>query len=293
MKILIIGGSGALGSDLKRILIQGGNSVRTLGRSSSNDFAVDLTKKITEIDYQTDIIINCAGIVHNRLHASKFDEKLIHNDLKISQGVCIIAKRLKPKLFLNISSVSVYGINKGSNIDENHPKVPNSGYGFCKLSSENLFLSLTDTSVINLRLPLIITTRKTGNILRLHNQISKGLFFKIHAEDCIKCLVYPEDIAMNIDKFLKLSTGNYNFYSKQVSFIELINSLESKYNKELMTIPLSIIVFIKRLLKIFDFIAPIKSTVNSIEKVIYPLTFSKRKISNQINLEYKGIKTLI
>jgi len=293
MKILIIGGSGALGTDLKRILNKEGNSILTLGRASSNDLVVDLTKQLPKIDLHAEIVINCAGIVHNKQHASKFDEKLIQNDLKISQGVFEIVKRLKPKLFLNISSVSIYGINRGNNIDESHTKLPNSGYGFSKLSSEKLFMSLTDILVVNLRLPLIITTRKTGNILRLHNQISNGFFFKVNSEKCIKCLVYPEDIAVNINEFLKLKRGNYNFYSKQVSLEELVNSLELKYNKKLINIPYIFIILTISILKPFGFIKPVMSIINSLEKIIYPLTFSREKISKNIDLQYKINKVLI
>ena len=293
MKILIIGASGALGTDLKRILNKEGNSIITLGRASSNDLIVDLTRQLPKIDVHADVVINCAGIVHNKQHASKFDESLIQTDLKISQGVFEIIKILKPKLFLNISSVSVYGINRGNDIDENHTKVPNSGYGFCKLSSEKLFMSLKDILVVNIRLPLIITTRKTGNILRLHNQISNGFFFKINSKHCIKCLVYPEDIAININEFLKLNRGSYNFYSKQVSLEELINSLELKYNKKLITIPYTFMIFTISFLKLFGFINPVKSIINSIEKIIYPLTFSREKINKCIDLEYKINKELI
>ncbi len=209
--ILILGGSGALGSDITDFLrMETDYLVYTLGRKESNDIKVDLEKSNIELTFSPDIIINCAGVVHNHIHASTFNQSLIDRDRKISSGIFQLLKNYPPKLFLNISSVSVYGVDKGLSYNENTPINPKSGYAKCKVESESLFSTLEHTKVVNLRLPLILTERKVGNIHKLNEFVKKFGLILFTNKKGLKSVALSTDIAKNIENFIH-KTGYIQF----------------------------------------------------------------------------------
>jgi len=129
LKYLITGGNGFVGTFLKDRLLREGNEVKTLGRSSENNFQLDLSKEYKSISENFDVIIHSASIVHNSVHAGSFHEQLILDDLEITMNFLRSIENISFQKIIFLSSVSVYGIEYGRDIDTSQPLSPKSGYG--------------------------------------------------------------------------------------------------------------------------------------------------------------------
>lgn len=178
-------------SDRPNILIIGGNSfvatsfilqsddryhIKTISRTptnNSNEFVVnDFFNIPEELFHQTDIVINCAAIVHRQQEppASEFNRINYELALNIAKN----AKRAGVQLFIQLSTIAVYGNVK--HIDHTTAENPVNAYGKSKLLADNALLKLQDADfgVIIYRPPLIYGTKKApGNMMRLINLIGK------------------------------------------------------------------------------------------------------------------------
>jgi nucleoside-diphosphate-sugar epimerase len=141
MKYLLTGASGFLGNYLIRNVAKFNHELITLGRSSSNDIICDLSHKIPKFEKQSiEVVIHAAGKAHcfDKNKKNQLDFELVNVN-----GTKNILKALDNQLetishFVFISSVSVYGLNTGIMIDENHPLRGSSDYAKSKIKAEEI-----------------------------------------------------------------------------------------------------------------------------------------------------------
>ena len=162
---------------MKKILITGANSyIGTSVESYLNGFAgqydidtVDMTDDSwKDKDFSVyDVVFHVAGIAHIKETAENADLYYkVNRDLVVETAQK--AKQDGVKHFVFLSSMSVYGIDKGS-INKNTLPTPNNHYGKSKLQAEQRIQKLNDEKfkVAILRPPMVYGKGCKGNYQRL------------------------------------------------------------------------------------------------------------------------------
>jgi len=128
-KILITGGAGFIGLNLKRALPQLNFEIFTIGRNKNEDFIFDLKDsklkdKIKEI--LPDIVIHLASGT-NIAKADQNKEKEFKDTVQGTKNVMEILLDLKPKprKVIYLSSQAVYGLPKSLPVSESTQPSPN------------------------------------------------------------------------------------------------------------------------------------------------------------------------
>ncbi|AEV70624.1 NAD-dependent epimerase/dehydratase family protein [Acetivibrio clariflavus] len=159
---------------MKKILITGKNSYigTSVEKWLSNGYIIDTIdmKDSTwrKKDFSPyDVVFHVAGIAH--IKETKKNRNLyfgVNRDL--AYETAMKAKKEGVKQFIFLSSMSVYGLNKGI-IDENTPVNPNSAYGQSKYEAEKLIRQLEDESFIVtiIRPPMVYGKGCKGNYPKL------------------------------------------------------------------------------------------------------------------------------
>jgi nucleoside-diphosphate-sugar epimerase len=233
MKILLTGGNGFLGSYILQI-IKDNNEVHTLSRSNSN-YNCNLKNEIPSLENNYDLIIHAAGKAHsNPVNTNETNEFYNVNVFGTKNLLKGLTNSNLPKQFIFISSVSVYGLIAGKNIDETTPLLANDPYGKSKIEAEQLIEKWCNENNVLftiLRLPLVIGVNPPGNLGTMIQGIKKGFYFNIAGGNAKKSMVLATDVAYFI-----LSAANkggiYNITDGiHPSFLELSNKIAEKLGK--------------------------------------------------------------
>jgi len=166
MRILVTGATGFIGKAL----------VKKLSESSSHDIIclvrnphkaeslkplgvkliyADITEKgsLNKIlDYEVDVIFHCAGCVKNK------NPDLLHKvNVLGTENICELAKGLKAKRFIYISSVAVVSGNPQVPLKEDLPFSATNIYGQSKIEAEKIVLQYRqkDLPVVIIRPPMV------------------------------------------------------------------------------------------------------------------------------------------
>ncbi|NLP15368.1 NAD-dependent epimerase/dehydratase family protein [Acetivibrio saccincola] len=172
---------------MKKILITGKDSY--IGTSVENWLMREPDKyKVHTVDMQNelwkkedfgayDVIFHVAGIAH--IKETKENQDLYY---KVNRDLAYeTAKKAKAegaKSFIFLSSMSVYGLEKGI-IDKNTPAKPGTAYGKSKIEAEELIMKLQDQSfkLAIIRPPMVYGKGCKGNYPRLAKLALKTPFF--------------------------------------------------------------------------------------------------------------------
>ena len=288
MTIYLTGSSGFLGKYLYNSL-SNGNIVTTIGRTNQ-DILIDLTKNTIKLELY-DLVIHAAGLAHKTSRTIEDDKNFYETNV---QGTINLLNSLNdhpPKYFVFISSVSVYGIDCGKDINESHSTKPNEPYGLSKLKAEKL---IQDWCVKNnviytiLRLPLVIGNNPKGNLAKLIRGIKYGYFFNISNGIAKKSMVLAEDIANHILICSQVG-GIYNLTDGyHPSFKDLTKLLAIQLNKRA---PLNFPYLIAFIFAKFGDIIPFKFPFNSkiLYKVTSDLTFDDSLARNNLNWKPRSV----
>ena len=268
MKYLITGGNGFIGSFLKTNLSSTDNVVKTIGRALNNDYQIDLTTGFCEIKEDFDIIIHSASIVHDSSHANSFNQELILKDLEITINLIKTIKNISYKKLIFLSSVSVYGVESGKNIEIIQNLSPSAGYGLSKVISEKLLMeSILPEKLLILRLPLVNGPNPKGNIKRVINAIESGKMILFKGNNAKKSILELDDLYLFItEKSLKFS-GIHQLKSYDIKFNDFIRGLSGKGIHYLPLILLKFMIYCSRILRL-------KALRNTLTKISMDLTFT-------------------
>ncbi|KAA3640049.1 MAG: NAD-dependent epimerase/dehydratase family protein, partial [Bacteroidetes bacterium] len=180
---LLTGAGGFLGSKIFEVLSQDHNVLR-LGRSFSNDIVVDLGKQVPEMAVPIDFVVHCAGKAHvvpkNIEEAEQFF--LVNEQGTINLLMGLEGLKTLPRLIIFISTVAVYGLNKGEQIDESFPLNGRTPYARSKINAEHAvkkWCKKNGVKAVILRLPLVVGKDAPGNLRTLTRAIHKGRYFSI------------------------------------------------------------------------------------------------------------------
>lgn len=282
MKILLTGANGFLGKYIYDYFINKEVDVIKVGKSKHNDIVSDFSVDIPNLqDNFFDLVLHAAGKAHfiprNQTQSQEFyDVNVVgtKNLLTSIEGLTI-----KPTAFLFISTVAVYGLNNGFNINETTPLNAIDAYGHSKILAEEMIEKwCKENKVICtiLRLPLVIGTNPLGNLKSMIDGIKKGYYVNIGGGKARKSMVLAKDVAEFI-YFIYLIGGTYNITDGcHPNFFEISKLIATKtQSKTPKNIP-RMIAFI--LAKIGDLFGN-KSPFNTIKflKITSDLTFDDSK----------------
>jgi nucleoside-diphosphate-sugar epimerase len=287
MIFLITGANGFLGKIISQYIHDRGNKVITLGRTG-NDINVDLARNQNSFHLPySDVIVHAAGKAHfypkTRADRKEFFDVNVNGTETLLNS---INTTLKPRKFIFMSSVAVYGLDQGHGITEDYPLKANDSYGLSKISAEKLVEKWCKNNGIEfliLRLPLIAGPNAPGNLGKMINALKKRYYFNIDGGKAKKSVVLASDIAnliMNLpDNF---ESGIYNLTDGyHPSFLELSNHISSELGlKKPLNLPLWFIKPVSLFGDIFGHNFPLNSI--ALKKISFDLTFNDDKARNKL-----------
>tara|TARA_R110002020_G_scaffold91560_2_gene222286 strand:+ start:18394 stop:19305 length:912 start_codon:yes stop_codon:yes gene_type:complete len=245
MGILITGAQGFLGQHISKVWESEGQEVISLGTSRSNAIVCDLSNEVPNIPNTVEYVVHAAGKAH-MVPKNKTEEKAFF-DINL-QGTLNLLKALgnltiKPKGFLFISTVAVYGTETGDRIPETAPLLAEDPYGKSKKQAEDKIVQWGKEEGIPIciiRPPLIIGKNAPGNLKKMIQGIQKNRYANIAGGKARRSMVLAEDIA-RFSPTLVRSEGIYHLTDgKDPSFSELASLIGNNFSKKIRNIPYSL-----------------------------------------------------
>jgi len=265
---------------MKKILITGANSY--IGRSFENwmkqypnEYAVDTIDMINDswrkqsfINY--DVVFHVAGIAHEK--ETKENKDLYYEvNCDLAFETAKKSKQNKVKLFILLSSMSVYGIENG--VINKHTKLsPVSNYGKSKYKAEELISSLEDDDfkIAILRPPMIYGKGCKGNYSRISDFAYKFPFFpKIKNE---RSMLFID----NLCEFIKILIRDYRtgvFFPQNREYVctsEMVKLIAEIHGVKIF------------MTKIFNPFIILSKRIRIVSKVFGNLTYEK-SLSGDVN----------
>jgi nucleoside-diphosphate-sugar epimerase len=278
MNILLTGSTGFLGKIILRHLSKS-NRIWGLSRNGS-DYNYLLEKHVPQFNLQFDLVIHAAGKAHSwskePQDKSEFHDVNVLGTQNLMEG---LVKSGIPKNFVFISSVSVYGIDCGSCIDENTPLGAKDPYGISKINAEQIVVDWCKQHGVVwtiLRLPLVAGPCPPGNLGVMLSSIKKGYYFDIAGGSAKKSIVLAEDVANIIIQAAEIG-GIYNLTDGfHPSFAELSEYLSVKVGNRK---PISIPMWMARIISIIGDLLGSRAPLNTdkLKKITSDLTFDDSK----------------
>lgn len=278
MKILLTGSSGFLGKHIFSYLNQE-FELYTLSRSQSS-INCDLSVLQPTLPI-VDIVIHSAGMVHilpkNKKEENAFFKVNVNGTQNLLSALDLAV--VKPKRFVFISSVAVYGLKSGENINEDYPLLANDSYGKSKIDTERLVNHWCIKNGIIctiLRLPLVIGSNPKGNLGAMIKAIKNRYYFNIAGGYAKKSMVLAKDVS----KFLLKSSeigGIYNLTDGyNPTFYELSNFIAKQLGKKsIHNMPYTVAKCIAFIGNCFGEYFPMNTT--KMDKITSTLTFDDSK----------------
>lgn len=218
MKILVIGGSGFIGTSLVRMLIEIGHEVEIFDKSPSGHFnhlvnIGDVRDKgaLNNALKGFDVVYNLAAE-----HRDDVTPKSLYSDVNVggAENVCNAADKHGIKKIIFTSSVAVYGFTEKAT-DESGELKPFNDYGKTKLEAEKVYYRWwqkgNDKSLVIIRPTVVFGERNRGNVYNLLRQIVSGNFVMVGSGCNIKSIAYVENVAAFLVHSLNFSNGYHLF----------------------------------------------------------------------------------
>lgn len=279
MKILLTGGNGFFGKIIKQEL-EKTHQLLSLGRDSTNQITCDLSKEIPKIPV-VDVIIHAAGKAHmipkTKEENQEFFDTNVLGTANLLEGISIY-----PMSFIFISTVAVYGLEEGLDIDESRPLIGDSPYAKSKIEAENLIRKWgiqNQVNVLILRLPLIVGSDPPGNLGAMIKTIRSGFYRRIGEGSAKKSMVLAEDIARALPDWFD-KNGTYNLTDGvHPRMAQLEDAIAQKFGKKVRKIP---IWPISAIAKLGDLIPGFPLNTYRLAKLAKSLTFSDTKARTEL-----------
>lgn len=282
MRVLVTGGAGFLGSYILKVFEELGYIIDTLGRSKENTIVEDISKPIRPIKKEYDLVLHAAGKAHiipeNEKERNAFFDVNHKGTLHLLNALTI-----KPKYFIFISTVSVYGLDYGENIQETAQLKATDPYGKSKILAEQEILSWAEKNKVLttiLRIPLLFGYKAPGNLNAMIKGIDRGYYFNIGNKIVRKSMVFAEDV-INFIPIVYSKGGIYNLTDGyHPSFKELSIKISSFFGKSKpITLNYYLVLFLATLGTTIQKIFKIKLPINRRQfiKMTRSLTFNDSK----------------
>ena len=287
MKILLTGSNGFLGKYIQSELVSQKIEFIGVGRSTENDVVCDLSNEVPlfaeSLNY--DMVVHNAGKAHlvpqNEAEGKVFYDVNVGGTEKLLEG--LMSLKNKPKCFVFVSTVAVYGLEVGENINETHSLNGNSPYAKSKIEAEKLVQDWCLDNGVNcviLRLPLVVGENAPGNLGAMERAIKKGYYFRLGSGNARRSMVNAVDVAKLIPGLLN-KNGIYNITDGlHRSFAEMDTFLAKKHGKTVKKIP---DWMGKLIAKLGDFVPGFPLNSYRLGKLEQSLTFNDDKARQELD----------
>jgi nucleoside-diphosphate-sugar epimerase len=237
MRVLVIGGSGFIGSRFIPVLQERGHEVRNFDRVHS-----PVAEGITTIGEVTDTaaVANAAtghDIIVNLAAAHRDDVRPVslYDQINVDGARAVVqaAKLNRIDRILFTSSVAVYGLDKNDAAEDSTPE-PYNDYGRTKLEAEKVYRAWAEEdparSLVIVRPSVVFGEGNRGNVYTLARQVASGRFIMIGSGSNKKSMTYVGNIVEYLADQLDCPPGVHtsNYADKpDLSTRELIDVLRS------------------------------------------------------------------
>jgi nucleoside-diphosphate-sugar epimerase len=214
--IVIIGGSGFVGTRLTTRILAAGHAVTIADKNDSKKYPhLRLYADVREPDTLekalagSDVVINLAAE-----HRDDVTPKSLYDHVNVvgAENVCNACMKLGIKKIIFTSSVAVYGFCKPGT-DETGAINYFNDYGRTKWFAEEKYRTWLSTDLRNsltiIRPTVIFGEQNRGNVYNLLRQIANGKFPMVGKGTNIKSMAYVENVAAFIEHNLNNQPGEY------------------------------------------------------------------------------------
>lgn len=278
-----------MGGIISAILEMRGYEISGLNRRGG-EYRTDLSTSIPYFSTHFDLVVHSAGKAHTVPKTPKEVAEFYNSNVKGTKNLLSALESDPPRSFVFISTVAVYGLERGEEITEEHPLLGKTPYAKSKMEAEELvetWGAANGIPVLILRLPLVAGPNPPGNLGKMIHGIKSGKYLNINKGMARRSVVLAEDVGYCIiDNTEK--TGVYNLSDGiHPSFKELENSISRQLGKrQPFQIPLKIG---KILGKAGDFLPGFPINSDTITKMSEDLTFSNKKALENLNWEARSV----
>lgn len=201
-RVLVIGGSGFIGTRLLSVLRERGHQVRNLDlQPSATHDDVSVVGDVRSVDdvkkaaADHDVIVNLAAEHRDDVRPlSRYDEVNVGG----AQSVVAAAEALEIDRIVFTSTVAVYGLDR-PNADETAQPQPFNDYGRTKLLAEGEFRTWQEggagRGLLVVRPSVVFGEGNRGNVYTLAKQVSSGRFLMVGNGRNRKSMAYVGNIA--------------------------------------------------------------------------------------------------
>lgn len=186
-------------SFLKALQKKGYSYIDLKGIDLSNTIFLDET-------YTSEIVLHSAEVnaieEKERLNKQDFFDK----NLQYTQQLCAVIMKMpiKPKHFIFLSSLEVYGAKEGELLTENFPLLGNNPYALSKIACEEYLIDWSYKNKITLtilRIPTWLSNQNpSGPLIRMHNAIRKGKYNPLGLGNTKVSVLNTEDLVQLFDQ---------------------------------------------------------------------------------------------
>lgn len=221
MKIVIIGGSGFVGTKLIDLLSKNSSfEIKNIDKEKSTSYS-DLTI-IGNVLNKSDLVSGLKGADVVILLAAEHRDDVTPISLYYDVNVQGMRNTLEAMQENNIhrliftSSVAIYGLDK-NNPDESFPADPFNHYGISKWKAEQVLQSWyeehKDWNINIIRPTVIFGEGNRGNVFNLLAQIASGKFMMIGKGENQKSMSYVKNVVAFIEFLILKRQVGYNVYN--------------------------------------------------------------------------------
>lgn len=222
--ILIIGGSGFIGTRLCKRLSTTNPNFLIIDKQISNTFPDNCTKldirnkeKLISVDCDADVLVNLAAE-----HRDDVSPKSLYDEVNVqgARHVCEFADAKNVSTIVFTSSVAVYGFAERGT-DETGTINPFNDYGRTKYEAEQVYKQWQakdpgKRSLTIVRPAVVFGEQNRGNVYNLLKQIASGRFVMVGNGKNRKSMAYVENVAAFLQHSLTNAPGvhTYNYIDK-------------------------------------------------------------------------------
>ena len=223
MKILVIGGSGFIGTYLVADLLNDGHQVviydKQISQTNSDLCTIgDVRdkKKLCDAMQGVDVVYHLAAE-----HRDDVRPTSLYYDVNVSgaENIVYALKKNDINRLIFTSTVAVYGLSAGEPHEDSSIR-PFNDYGRSKYKAENIFCKWADSGDINcliiVRPTVIFGEKNRGNVYNLLYQLSSGKFMMVGKGINRKSMGYVLNLTRFLATLLKSAPGRcvYNYADK-------------------------------------------------------------------------------
>ncbi len=275
-KLLFTGGTGFLGKNARPVL-EKVYTVTTCGISQDDDIKANLAQSIPELPEKYDVVLHACGKAHivprTEAEIQAFYDVNYHGTVNLCAALENVGI---PKSLIFISTVAVYGLERGENISEDIPLKGTSPYAKSKIMAEEFlteWCEKKDVVLTILRPSLLAGHNAPGNLGAMCRGIQTGHYLSIAGGKARKSVLMAQDIA-NLVILAEDKGGVYNVCDdRQPTFRQLEEVISRQLGKKT---PISIPYWFAKCCAVVGDCLGAHAPINSMKliKMTKSLTFS-------------------